>query len=309
MKQNHKKIKIYSESLCASANTFENFQSIKGSLQDLIVLSKQDLTINTFLKSKLIDSSQKMDIFRKAFNEVFNKELLDILLVMIENDDMNLLVEVNRGFVALAKKKLNIAYVEVTSPFTMNIQDQDSLVKELSDITHKKININFSVNKELIGGLKIKMDDMLFDSSLKIDINSDILKTASSYKTWIITSENHDLSVINKFEEYGVEIISVALDGEGHIDLYLALAALAKRGITRLMVEGGATLSTSFLRSNLVDLLAWFRAPSLIGADGKSVFSNLGVDGIDSMHKFELLNHENIGSETLDLYGRIGLIN
>ncbi len=150
---------------------------------------------------------------------------------------------------------------------------------------------------------------VVFDSSLKIDINSDILKTASSYKTWIITSENHDLSVINKFEEYGVEIISVALDGEGHIDLYLALAALAKRGITRLMVEGGATLSTSFLRSNLVDLLAWFRAPSLIGADGKSVFSNLGVDGIDSMHKFELLNHENIGSETLDLYGRIGLIN
>lgn len=150
---------------------------------------------------------------------------------------------------------------------------------------------------------------VVFDSSLKIDINSDILKTASSYKTWIITSKNHDLSVINKFEEYGVEIISVALDGEGHIDLYLALAALAKRGITRLMVEGGATLSTSFLRSNLVDLLAWFRAPSLIGADGKSVFSNLGVDGIDSMHKFELLNHENIGSETLDLYGRIGLIN
>ncbi|MBC93722.1 MAG: riboflavin biosynthesis protein RibD [Rhodospirillaceae bacterium] len=150
---------------------------------------------------------------------------------------------------------------------------------------------------------------VVFDSSLKIDFNSDILKTASSYKTWIITSKNHDLSVINKFEEYGVEIISVALDGEGHIDLYLALAALAKRGITRLMVEGGATLSTSFLRSNLVDLLAWFRAPSLIGADGKSVFSNLGVDGIDSMHKFELLNHENIGSETLDLYGRIGLIN
>ena len=129
---------------------------------------------------------------------------------------------------------------------------------------------------------------VVFDSSLKIDINSDILKTASSYKTWIITSKNHDLSVINKFEEYGVEIISVALDGEGHIDLYLALAALAKRGITRLMVEGGATLSTSFLRSNLVDLLAWFRAPSLIGADGKSVFSNLGVDGIDSMHTFEL---------------------
>ena len=91
---------------------------------------------------------------------------------MIENDDMNLLVEVNKGFVTLAKKKLNIAYVEVTSPFTMDIEDRDSLVKELSDITNKKININFSVNKELIGGLKIKMDDMLFDSSLKTKLEN-----------------------------------------------------------------------------------------------------------------------------------------
>ena len=172
MKQNHKKIKIYSESLSASANTFENFQSIKESFEDLIILSKQDLTINTFLKSKLIDSSQKMDIFRKAFNEAFNKQLLDVLLVMIENEDMNLLVEVNKGFVALAKKKLNIAYVEVTSPFTMNIEEQNNLVKELGDITNKKININFSVNKELIGGLKIKMDDMLFDSSLKTKLEN-----------------------------------------------------------------------------------------------------------------------------------------
>ena len=172
MKQNHKKIKIYSESLCSSADIFENFQSIKRTLEDLIVLSKKDLTINTFLKSKLIDSSQKMDIFKKAFNEAFNKNLLDILLVMLEHDDINLLVEVNKSFVTLAKKKLNIAYVEVTSPFTMDNSDQNNLAKELSDITNKQIDVNFSVNKELIGGLKIKIDDMLFDSSLKTKLEN-----------------------------------------------------------------------------------------------------------------------------------------
>ena len=149
---------------------------------------------------------------------------------------------------------------------------------------------------------------VVFDSNLKIDMKCNILQTASTYKTWIITSENHEDSMVNKIEKHGVEIISVALDSEGHIDLPVALSALAKRGITRLMVEGGATLSTSFLRSDLVDLLAWFRAPNLIGDDGKPVFSNLGVDGIDNMHKFKLLNHENIGSETLDLYGRVGSI-
>ena len=80
-----------------------------------------------------------LDSFMNTKEEAFNKNLLDILLVMIEHDDINLLVEVNKSFVTLVKKKLNIAYVEVTSPFTMDNSDQDNLAKELSDITNKQI--------------------------------------------------------------------------------------------------------------------------------------------------------------------------
>ena len=93
MKQNHKKIKIYSEALCGSVDTFESFQGIKISLHGLAALSTKDLTINTFLKSKSVDSNQKMNIFREAFKGVFNDSLLDMLLVMIENDDINLLID------------------------------------------------------------------------------------------------------------------------------------------------------------------------------------------------------------------------
>ena len=93
MKQNHKKIKIYSEALCGSVDTFEGFQDIKTSLHGLAALSTKDLTINTFLKSKSVDPNQKMNIFTEAFKGVFNDSLLDMLLVMIENDDINLLID------------------------------------------------------------------------------------------------------------------------------------------------------------------------------------------------------------------------
>ena len=172
MKQNHKKIKIYSEALCNSVDTFETFQNIKVSLNELTALSKKDLTINTFLKSKSVDMSKKMDIFTESFKEVFDKNLLEVLLVMIENDDMNLLIDINKSFVVLVKEKLNIAYVEVTSSAEMDENMRNQLSDKLSDITSKKIDINFSTNKDLIGGLKIKIDDMLFDSSLKTKLEN-----------------------------------------------------------------------------------------------------------------------------------------
>src|SRR5262249_16925778 len=43
------------------------------------------------------------------------------------------------------------------------------------------------------------------------------------------------------------------------------LANLAERGITHLLVEGGASLQRSFLEAGLIDEVVWFVAPIIIG--------------------------------------------
>ena len=69
-------------------------------------------------------------------------------------------------------------------------------------------------------------------------------------------------------------------DDSGRLDLREVLAALAARGITRVLVEGGAELAASLLRQHLVDRLAWFRGPLLIGGDGHAAIGALGIDAI-----------------------------
>ena len=176
MKQNHKKIKIYSTALCSLVTDFEEFKTTKIVLNDFVVLMKKDSTINAFLKSKSIDKNQKVAIFKNALNGIVNSDLLDIIIVMVENDDINLLSEVNKNFLSLAKEKLNVAYVEVIASFDMESDSKDSLLQQLKTITNKEIDLNFSIDKNLIGGLKIKIDDMLFDSSLKTKLENAKLK-------------------------------------------------------------------------------------------------------------------------------------
>jgi F-type H+-transporting ATPase subunit delta len=95
---------------------------------------------------------------------------------MVENDDINLLSEVNKNFLSLTKEKLNVAYVEVIASFDMGDDSKNNLLQELKTATKKEIDLNFSVDKSLIGGLKIKVDDMLFDSSLKTKLENAKLK-------------------------------------------------------------------------------------------------------------------------------------
>ena len=101
-----------------------------------------------------------------------NAILVEVLKVVIENDDTNLIQDISKNFTLLSKKKLNIAFVEVVSSFDMDNNQKDDIANSLSELVNKKINIDFNVDKNLIGGLKIKVDDTLYDSSLQTKLEN-----------------------------------------------------------------------------------------------------------------------------------------
>ena len=133
---------------------------------------KDDLSINTFFKSKTVDNVEKMSLFEKAVSNSMSVILVEVLKVVIENDDINLLKDVAKNFTLLSKQKLNIAFVEVVSSNEMNSDQKDDITNSLSELINRKIDINFDVDKNLIGGLKIKVDDKLYDSSLQTKLEN-----------------------------------------------------------------------------------------------------------------------------------------
>ena len=152
MKQNLKKINIYSNLLNDAVNSFDDFIRVKNGLDEFNSSLKNDLSINT---------SNSMSVI-----------LVEVLKVVIENNDINLLKDIAKNFTLLSKQKLNIAFVEVVSSNEMNSDQKDDITNSLSELIKKKIDINFNVDKNLIGGLKIKVDDTLYDSSLQTKLEN-----------------------------------------------------------------------------------------------------------------------------------------
>ena len=80
------------------------------------------------------------------------------------------------------------------------------------------------------------------------------------------------------------------------------LQALGARGITRLLVEGGSRMAAALLDAGLVDRMAWFRAPVLIGADGLPAAALLGLDRLSRAPRFRLTGVEQLGPDLLESY-------
>lgn len=75
-------------------------------------------------------------------------------------------------------------------------------------------------------------------------------------------------------------------------------------GLRSLLIEGGSTLAASFIRAGLVDEIAWFRAPILIGGEGLPAFGALGLSDLKSAARWRPVATERIGDDVLDTYVR-----
>jgi diaminohydroxyphosphoribosylaminopyrimidine deaminase/5-amino-6-(5-phosphoribosylamino)uracil reductase len=123
---------------------------------------------------------------------------------------------------------------------------------------------------------------VVLDSALRLPVTSKLAQgAATTAPTWVVTRADADQARAVALEALGVRLLRVDPDDTGHLPVAAALTALAGQGITRLLVEGGPSVATSFLKAGLVDQIEWFRAPMLIGGDGLPAVGALGADALE----------------------------
>ena len=141
---------------------------------------------------------------------------------------------------------------------------------------------------------------VVLDTHLRLPPTSRLVATAQQIPLWVITGAAASEAASNILRGAGVEVIRMPT--ENAIDLHDALRALAQRGITRLMVEGGATLAAALVRADLIDEAAIFHGTRPIGPEGVDALEGLPLAalaqaGVLAVRAVEQVGHDRV--ETL----------
>jgi len=99
----------------------------------------------------------------------------------------------------------------------------------------------------------------------------------------------------NALETRGVRVLDLPQDENNRVDLSHLWRALMGEKIYSVLIEGGAQVSASALKSGVVDKLAFFVAPLIIGGDGIGVLPSLGTDSLS-----QALRLRDVQTEDLD---------
>lgn len=147
---------------------------------------------------------------------------------------------------------------------------------------------------------------VVVDSTLRLPADRRVVQTARALPTCVLTTARADPAARDQLVAAGVEIIETAATPENRVDLAHALERMGDRGFTRLLVEGGGTLAAAMVAAGLVDRIAWFRAPRLIGDDGVPAVAGLGLPRLAEAPAFAPVGRYDLGDGVLELFARPG---
>lgn len=141
------------------------------------------------------------------------------------------------------------------------------------------------------------------DSQARTPVNSRLVQSVGLGRVVIaaVQPEGHAVSAL---EAAGAEVWRC-----GNIDGRVSPARLLDRcstdGLNRVFLEGGGKLAASFIKAGLVDTIAWFRAPILIGGDGLPAIAALGLSAMENAPRWKTVSSQPIGDDVLEIYERV----
>ncbi len=143
---------------------------------------------------------------------------------------------------------------------------------------------------------------IVLDSALRLPLGSRLAQSARQVPVWVVAAMEVSRAAEEALREQGVEVLRTA-DRAGRLDLMAVLKAVAGRGITRLMAEGGPTLGSALIAADLVDEANLFISPKMVGSDGIDALDRTADATLKSRLKWVKI--EPVGADREQFYRRV----
>lgn len=143
---------------------------------------------------------------------------------------------------------------------------------------------------------------VVLDSRQRLTPDCRLVATARETPTYVVATGEPAAHLT----EAGVCVLTVPAVGEDRPELHAVLKVLSAEGLVDLFVEGGGQVAASFVRCGLVDALEWFRAPVLIGGEGRPGVGALAVAALADAPHFRRVEVHALGDDLWERYARGG---
>tara|TARA_B100001250_G_scaffold327060_1_gene291193 strand:- start:249 stop:806 length:558 start_codon:yes stop_codon:yes gene_type:complete len=157
----------YASALYELATEKKVLDTVLNDLLNLKTILKENKELSLVIKSPLISSPDKLNIFNSLLEKIKANELTNTFLKVIEkNKRFSNLVSIISQFININSHKRGDVLADITSANELNDDQKTNITNQLKSILGDKLSLNFDVDKNIMGGLIVKVGSKMIDTSL-----------------------------------------------------------------------------------------------------------------------------------------------
>lgn len=160
--------KNYADALKKTAqDNLISYEDILKNLENIITICKSSKDLQDVLNNPSISDEIKHSIIDEVFRQDIAEKIIDFIKILIEKKRFNELEGITEAYKNELDYIKNVQRVDVTSAIPLNAEFKRRIEEKLQKRLNKNIIANWLVDEEIIGGLVVKINDDIIDSSLK----------------------------------------------------------------------------------------------------------------------------------------------
>jgi len=137
-------------------------------LEDFEAAYAESAELRNFMASPSVSREAKHGVIEKLAARLGASRIIrNFLFVIVDNQRTHLLPEITASFEEVLRQRQGIAEAEISSAAPLNDSQKTALLRNLENVTGKKIQANYSLDPALLGGAVVRIGDTIYDGSVR----------------------------------------------------------------------------------------------------------------------------------------------
>lgn len=156
----------YAKALYETAVQEGRTEEVEQELRALTFAFNDDKDVQKFISTPNISEAAKWEVLERVLDGKLSKLVVSLVKLLLERGRIDILPELLNSYIKITGNALGLADATVYTTYLLSEEEKVAVAKEFGALVNKKIRVLNVIDKDLLGGMKIRIGDTLYDGSL-----------------------------------------------------------------------------------------------------------------------------------------------
>ena len=144
-----------------------NKEEILANLNMIVETIKESNDLSVVMSAPNISKNAKLNVVGKVFDNKIHRVCKNFILYLVEHDRFNIIENIAFQFKSELDRENNFLQIKIVSAIDLDEETRHAIKDRLSNKLNKQINVDWSVDSDIIAGLVFVIGDSIINTSMK----------------------------------------------------------------------------------------------------------------------------------------------